>query len=142
MIENIQQIRQAIEVEQKNQYIDIRGRQSNFSGFILQQLHKLYKQSKKNPKWLLLIKEFETYQMSSMPVRRKSVQRLVYTLREEITKDGEIKKTDETKTSDNPADTNVIYVKGVGPKIGHLLNRLNIFCIWNKNISAQKRNKL
>ena len=127
MIENIQQIRQAIEVEQKNQYIDIRGRQSNFSGFILQQLHKLYKQSKKNPKWLLLIKEFETYQMSSMPVRRKSVQRLVYTLREEITKDGEIKKTDEIKTSDNPADTNVIYVKGVGPKIGHLLNRLNIF---------------
>ena len=49
MIENIQQIRQAIEVEQKNQYIDIRGRQSNFSGFILKQLHKIYKESKKIP---------------------------------------------------------------------------------------------
>ena len=127
MIENIQQIRQAIEVEQKNQYIDIRGRQSNFSGFILNQLHKLYKQSKKNPKWLLLIKEFETYQMSSMPTRRKSVQRLVYTLREEISHDGEVKKTDLSQTIKNPAETNVIYVKGVGPKIGHLLNRLGIF---------------
>lgn len=127
MIENIQQIRQAIEVEQKNQYIDIRGRQSNFSGFILKQLHRLYKESKKNPKWLLLIKEFETYQMSSMPTRRKSVQRLVYTLREEISHDGEIKKTDLSQTIKNPAETNVIYVKGVGPKIGHLLNRLGIF---------------
>lgn len=127
MLENIQQIRQAIEVEQKNQYIDIRGRQFNFSGFILNQLHKLYKQSKKNPKWLLLIKEFETYQISSMPTRRKSVQRLVYTLREEITNEGEVKKTDLTQTHKNPAQTNVIYVKGVGPKIGHLLNRLGIF---------------
>ena len=127
MLENIQQIRQAIEVEQKNQYIDIRGRQFNFSGFILNQLHKLYKQSKKNPKWLLLIKEFETYQISSMPTRRKSVQRLVYTLREEITNEGEIKKTDLTQTHKNPSQTNVIYVKGVGPKIGHLLNRLGIF---------------
>ena len=127
MLENIQQIRQAIEVEQKNQYIDIRGRQFNFSGFILNQLHKLYKQSKKNPKWLLLIKEFETYQISSMPTRRKSVQRLVYTLREEITNEGEVKKTDLTQTHRNPAQTNVIYVKGVGPKIGHLLNRLGIF---------------
>ena len=127
MIENIQQIRQAIEVEQKNQYIDIRGRQSNFSGFILKQLHKIYKESKKNPKWLLLIKEFETYQLSSMPTRRKSVQRLVYTLREEISNDGEIKQTDLTQTLKNPAETNVIYIKGVGPRIGHLLNRLNIF---------------
>ena len=127
MLENIQQIRQAIEVEQKNQYIDIRGRQFNFSGFILNQLHKLYKQSKKNPKWLLLIKEFETYQISSMPTRRKSVQRLVYTLREEITNEGEVKKTDLTQTHKNPAQTNVIYVKGVGPKIGHLLNRLGIY---------------
>ena len=127
MLENIQQIRQAIEVEQKNQYIDIRGRQFNFSGFILNQLHKLYKQSKKNPKWLLLIKEFETYQISSMPTRRKSVQRLVYTLREEITNEGEVKKTDLTQTHKNPSQTNVIYVKGVGPKIGHLLNRLGIY---------------
>ena len=47
MIENIEQIRQAIEVEQKNQYIDIRGRHDTFSGFILKQLHNLYKKSKK-----------------------------------------------------------------------------------------------
>lgn len=127
MIENIHQIRQAIEVEQKNLYIDIRGKQSNFSGFILKQLHNLYKKSKKNPKWLLLIKEFETYNMSSMPTRRKAVQRLVHTLREEITKDGEIKKENLSETLKNPSETNVIYIKGVGPKVGNLLNKLGIF---------------
>ena len=67
MIENIEQIRQAIEIEQKHSYIDIRGRSDSFSGFILKQLHSLYKKSKRNPKWLLLTKEFETYAISTMP---------------------------------------------------------------------------
>ena len=61
--ESIKQLRQAIEVEQKNQYINIRGKEDSFSGFILKQLHKFYKISKKNPKWILLIKEFETYEL-------------------------------------------------------------------------------
>lgn len=127
MIENIQQIRQAIEVEQKNLYIDIRGRHDSFSGFILKQLHNIYKKSNKNPKWILLIKEFETYSICSMPTRRKAVQRLVHTLREEIDTGGEVKKTDLTQPFKNPSDTNVIYVKGVGPKVGNLLNKLGIF---------------
>lgn len=127
MIENIQQIRQAIEVEQKNLYIDIKGRRDSFSGFILKQLHNIYKKSKKNPKWILLIKEFETYSISSMPTRRKAVQRLVHTVREEITQEGELKKTDVSPAFKNPAETNVIYVKGVGPKVGNLLNKLGIF---------------
>ena len=71
MIENIEQIRQAIEVEQKNQYIDIRGRHDTFSGFILKQLHNLYKKSKKNPKWILLIKEFEPMQYLLCPQDEK-----------------------------------------------------------------------
>jgi len=126
-IEIINQLRQAIEVEQKNQYINIRGKEDNFSGFILKQLHKFYKFSKKNPKWMLLIKEFETYEISSMPVRRKAVQRLVKVVRDEINLDGEIKKVDLNSVVTNFEDTDVVYVKGVGPKVGNLLNRLGIF---------------
>lgn len=126
-IEQIKQLRQAIEVEQKNLYIDIRGKEDTFSGFILKQLHKLYKKSKKNPKWILLIKEFETYSISTMTVRRKAIQRLVKTLREEINPDGEVKKTETSTILKNPEDTDVMYVKGVGPKVGHLLNRLGIY---------------
>ena len=52
-IENLEQIRQAIEVEQKNLYIDIRGKMTTFSGFVLKELNKLYKKSKRDPKSLI-----------------------------------------------------------------------------------------
>lgn len=127
MIENIQQIRQAIEIEQKHQYIDIRGKEDSFSGFILKQLNIFYRKSKRNPKWLVLSKEFETYSMATVSVRRKAIQHLVYVLRQEINKEGEIKKTDVGAAAKDPSETDVIYVKGVGPKVGALLHKLNIF---------------
>ena len=39
--DQLKQLRQAIEVEQKNLYINIQGKEDSFSGFILKQLHKL-----------------------------------------------------------------------------------------------------
>lgn len=122
-IENLEQIRQAIEVEQKNLYIDIRGKMTTFSGFVLKELNKLYKKSKRDPKWLVLSKEFETYPMSSVPSRRKAVQRLVITLRKEI----EAPKIVPVEKTDNPSEVDVVYVKGVGPKVANLLNKLGIF---------------
>ena len=127
MIDNIEQIRQAIEIEQKHLYIDIRGKGDTFSGFILKQLHNLYRKSKRNPKWVVLTKEFETYSMATMATRRKAVQRLVKTLREEIDKDGEIKKTTADITQKSPELTDVMYIKGVGPKVANLLNKLGIY---------------
>ena len=127
MIDNIEQIRQAIEIEQKHLYIDIRGKGDTFSGFILKQLHNLYRKSKRNPKWVVLTKEFETYAMATMATRRKAVQRLVKTLREEIDKDGEIKKTTADITQKSPELTDVMYIKGVGPKVANLLNKLGIY---------------
>lgn len=122
-IENLEQIRQAIEVEQKNLYIDIRGKMTTFSGFVLKELNKLYKKSKRDPKWLVLSKEFETYPMASVPSRRKAVQRLVITLRKEI----EAPKIVPVEKTDNPTEVDVVYVKGVGPKVANLLNKLGIF---------------
>lgn len=122
-IENLEQIRQAIEVEQKNLYIDIRGKMTTFSGFVLKELNKLYKKSKRDPKWLVLSKEFETYPMASVPSRRKAVQRLVITLRKEI----EAPKIVPVEKTDNPSEVDVVYVKGVGPKVANLLNKLGIF---------------
>lgn len=122
-IENLEQIRQAIEVEQKNLYIDIKGRQTTFSGFILKELAKLYKKSKRSPKWLVLSKEFETYAMSSLNSRRKAIQRLVITIRKEINPEPQIQPCDVK----SPSDLDIIYLKGVGPKIGNLLNKLGVY---------------
>ena len=47
MIENLSQIKQAIEIEQKHLYINIRGKESTFADFILKQLNFFYKKSKK-----------------------------------------------------------------------------------------------
>lgn len=120
---DIKKLRAAIEVEQKNQYIDIRGRMCSFSQFILKELASLYKESKKNPKWLILSKEFETYSMASVPTRRKAVQRLVYTLHKELHPDDKPKQANLAA----PEETDVMYVKGVGPKVGNLLHKLGIF---------------
>lgn len=122
-IENLEKIRQAIEVEQKNLYIDIKGRQTTFSGFILKELLNLYKKSKRNSKWIILSKEFESYAMSSVMSRRKAVQRLVNTIRKELEPEPEIL-PGEAKC---PSDVDVIYVKGVGPRIGNLLNKLGVY---------------
>ncbi len=127
MIENIEQLKQAIEIEQKHLYIDIRGKTDTFSGFILRELHKLYKKSKRNPKWVILTKEFETYSMATVATRRKAVQRLVKTLREEISPKGEVKKIDQNIELKDPTQTDVMYIKGVGPKVGNLLNKLGIY---------------
>ncbi len=127
MLDKIKQIRQAIEIEQKHLYIDIRGKEDTFSGFILKQLRIFYKQSKHNPKWLMLSKEFETYSMATVGTRRKSIQRLVQTIRQEINNGGEIKQTDHNITNKIPSEIDVIYVKGVGPKVGSLLHKLGIY---------------
>ena len=62
-----------------------------------------------------------------MPTRRKAVQRLVVTLKQEITQEGDVKKTDLSVISKDPSKTDVMYVKGVGPKVGNLLNKLGIY---------------
>ena len=74
-----------------------------------------------------MIKEFETYAISSMPTRRKAVQRLIVTLKQEITQEGDVKKTDLSVITKDPSKTDVMYVKGVGPKVGNLLNKLGIY---------------
>ena len=120
---DINKLRAAIEVEQKNQYIDIRGKMCSFSQFILNELMSLYKSSKKNPQWLILSKEFETYSMASVAARRKAVQRLIYTLHKELNTDNKPKHANPV----TPEETDVMYVKGVGPKVGNLLHKLGIF---------------
>lgn len=122
-IENIELIRQAIEIEQKNLYIDIKGRQTTFSGFILKELAKLHKKSKRDPKWLVIKKEFENYAMASVSSRRKAIQRLVLTLRKEISQTA----PESPNSLKSPSETDVIYIKGVGPTVGNLLNKLGIY---------------
>lgn len=122
MLENLEQIKQAIEIERKHQYINIRGKSQTFAQFIKHEIQGEYKKNK-NPKWKILIETFNLYATDSMPLRRKAIDRLVTIINAEL----HPPKIETKADLKNPNDVDVIYVKGVGPKVGNALNKLGIY---------------
>ena len=125
-MENLEKIKLAIDVEVKHRYIDIHGKKQAFSTFIKNIAKENYKTSKKNPKWAVMIETFEHYPFASVPERRRAIESLVKVIKSEV-----IQK-DEPKTSPpaikRPANqTDVMYIKGVGPKVAYKLNKLGIY---------------
>lgn len=125
MLENLEQIKQAIDVERKHLYINIRGKNLTFANFIKTEIQKIYKESKKNPKWRILLEIFEQYPYNSMPLRKKAIDRFVAVIKSELNPPQSQPEKDIQKKS--PSETDVIYVKGVGPKLGYILNKLGIY---------------
>ena len=82
-MENLDQIRQAVEVEIKYGYIDIKGKTQVFSKFLRSEILKEYKATK-NPKWRVLMEAFERYALESMPVRRKIINRFCEVMKQEL----------------------------------------------------------
>lgn len=127
-IENIDQIKKAIEVEIKHNYIDIVGKKSAFSRFIFNELKSIKKIDPKNPKWDRLIDIFDRYSVENVSNRMKAIKQLIYNLKNPFAVEVEVKK-EPTKTNNlRDADsTDVMYVKGVGPKVASMLNRVGIY---------------
>ena len=128
MIDNIEQLKKAIEIEIQYKYIDVHGKIQAFSSFIKNEAKKYYKLSKKNPKWAVLIEIFEHYPFAGINERRKSIDRLIKILKSETAPKNEEEKFNKTNGKLKPAkDTDVMYMKGVGPKIAYKLNKLGIY---------------
>lgn len=127
MLENLDQIKQAIDVEIKHQYINIRGKNQTFAKFIKGEILRAYKASNKNPKWRILLETFEQYSTDSMPLRRKSINRLINVIKSELNPPKTKEEIAEKLKS--PGETDVIYLKGVGPKVGYALNKLGIYTV-------------
>lgn len=127
MFENLEQIKQAIEIERKHQYINIKGKSQTFARFIKGEILNAYKKSNKNPKWKILLETFELYPRDTMPLRKKAIERLIAVINSDINPPKVETKAEAQGQLKSPSDTDVIYVKGVGPKVGHALNRLGIY---------------
>lgn len=123
MIENLEQLKQAIEIERKHQYINIKGKKQTFARFIKGEILNAYKKSNNNPKWKILLETFELYPTDSMPLRRRAIDRLIAVINAELNPPKPVPKG-ELKP---PNELDVIYLKGVGPKIGYMLNKLGIY---------------
>ena len=123
MLENIELLRKAVEVEIKYSYIDIQGKKSTFSKFVKSELLKEYKKTKAQ-KWQVLIEAMERYSVENLPARRKILNRLCKVIKDDINPKPENAEIKNIKLAN---ECDVTYIKGVGPKVGYLLNKLNIF---------------
>lgn len=130
MVDNLEKIKAAIEIEVKYRYIDIHGRTQTFSSFIKQEAKNNYKKSKKNPRWAVVIEAFEVYPYSSVPERRKAIDHLIRVIKAELQNEKQEKMEDENikiQRTKHPSEVDVMYIKGVGPKVAYKLNKLGIF---------------
>jgi len=130
MIENLDKIKAAIDIEVKYRYIDIHGKRQKFSSFIKEIAKENYKKSKKNPRWALVIDAFEVYPYSSVPDRRKAIEHLIKVIKADIKQERDEKSEEETmqlQRQKHPSQVDVMYIKGVGPKVAYKLNKLGIF---------------
>jgi len=130
-LENLEQIKLAIEVEIKHRYIDIHGKKQSFSTFIKKEAEKKYKLSKKNPKWAVMVEAFEHYPFASVPERKRSIEQLIKVIKSELHQNSITSNENSNNTDINitkPANqTDVMYIKGVGPKVAYKLNKLGIY---------------
>ena len=130
MIENLENIKIAIDIETKYQYIDLHGKRQKFSDFIKGEAKKNYKKSKKNPRWAVVIEAFERYPCLSMPERKRAIEQLIKVIKTDLQQEKETQqeeKTMQNQRNKHPSEVDVMYIKGVGPKVAYKLNKLNIF---------------
>lgn len=127
MIENLDKIKIAIDVEIKHRYIDIRGKSQSFSSFIKSEAKKIYKATEKNPRWAVIIETFEHYPFASLNERRRSIERLIKVIKSEIQTTKAPQTEQPADIPKNPNEVDVMYVKGVGPKVAYKLNKLGIY---------------
>lgn len=122
-MENFEQIKKAVEIEVKYKYININGKTRSFASFICSELKKEIKVSQ-NPKWKVLLEHFERYSMDTLPQRKRTLERLVSVIKSDF----EPKSAPE-KNNTLTLKSDVMYLKGIGPKIAYILNKLGIYTV-------------
>ena len=140
MIDNIEQLKKAIEIEIQYRYIDIHGKTQAFSSFIKNEAKKYYKLSKKNPKWAVIAEAFEHYPFAGLNERRKSIDNLIRVLKSETNpKPSKSEISNAPELTKSAKDTDVMYMKGVGPKIAYKLNKLGIYTVQDLMLYFPKK---
>lgn len=124
-MENLEQVKKAVEIEINHRFININGKTRTFSSFICSILRKEIKLHSNNPKWKVLLEHFEHYPMENAPSRKKSIERLVSVIKSEYI--NPTKQLESAKDKHPISQTDVMYIKGVGPKISYLLNKMGIY---------------
>lgn len=128
-----EKIKQAVTLEVKYQYIDFDGKKTNFSKFMIATLYEVLKKINKveKPNIAHLINLFESYHIDSVHNRRYTIDRTLETfarLRKLIKpKDKKEENKENKKFQEEIEDVDITFIKGVGPQIAKLFNKIGIF---------------
>jgi ATP-dependent DNA helicase RecG len=147
----IENITRAIEVEIKHQYIDLKGKKSTFSHYISSIAKSFYRLPPKDKRWADLAMLFANYPNMSLTDRMQAIKKLEMLIHQAAPKTlsteqpensvefeiSEEKQGKEKQPKNSippkvtklelPEDTDVQFVKGVGPVIANKLNQLQVF---------------
>lgn len=142
----LENIKKAIEVEEKHQYIDIKGKKSTFSQYIASIARNYYRIPPKDKRWAdmsILFTKYSTMDIASRMQAIRTLETLLvkivpskiqittkHDLKTEI-KTGEVSDRNNGSDVDLPEDTDVQFVKGVGPVLVNKLNSLHIFTAYD-----------
>ena len=149
-----EKIKQAVTLEVKYQYIDFDGRKSNFSTFMIKTLYQVLKKINKieKPNIAYLINLFESYHIDSVFNRRYTIDKTLETFARlrKLIKPKEKKETvEKPKFVEEIDEVDVGFIKGVGPQIAKLFNKIGIFKVKDlieyyprKYIDYQGQNKI
>lgn len=131
-----EKIKQAITLEIKYQYIDFDGRKTNFSKFMIEILYEVLKKINKIEKQNIahLINLFESYHIDSVHNRRYTIDKTLETfarlrklIKPKINSQISPQTSSKKEFSQEIDEVSVEFVKGVGPQIAKMFNKLGIF---------------
>ncbi len=134
-------LKQAIRFEKRYQYIDLQGRKKPFSTFVSETLNKLAQwqlpdDSKETQQLALLIQKFKNYPYMDIGSRMNALDRLDELIVHFTSSFSGKKRKTSAKASSSVVntgtgihDTQVQYLKGVGPKLAKLLERVGVHTI-------------
>ena len=126
-----EKVKTALTYEIKYKYIDFDGRKMNFSKFMLKTLYNILNRIHKTEKQeiLNLINLFESYHVDSLSSRRYSVDKAleVFARLKKLIKPAKVSAKEEREFQDEIDEIDVAFVKGVGPQLAKIFNKMNIF---------------
>lgn len=125
-MDNLEQVKKAIEVESKHCYININGKNRTFSSFICSVIQKEIKLHSDNPRWKVLLERFKRYPLETSIARKKAISDLILVIKNQyFAPKEETEQRQKSKKSLSQLD--ITYIKGVGPKIACMFNKLGVY---------------
>ena len=131
----LKSIQDAINYEIDQHYINAKGNKTTFSNFIIQNTKSIVSEINEQDKLKSLINLFYSYPTQDVTARMETVHRAQGILKEIAQNNKNIVRADFVGAGFKPAPTrdlkktDVKYVKGVGPRISQILNKLMIFSV-------------